>query len=105
HVPAHRQAGHLPQSLGMSRPAIVVCNSSSFGRRFPEHLARLKRLGPVRRVETPPRASGAALARAIGPCRAVVASVAPTYDAAFLAARPELRLIARHGIGVNNVDL
>jgi len=89
----------------MNRPAIVVCNSSSFGRRFPDHLRRLARLGPVRRVETSPRASGAELARAIGPCRVVVASVAPTYDAAFFAARPDVVLIARHGIGVNNVDL
>ena len=84
---------------------IVVCNSSSFGRRFPEHLKRLARLGRVRRVEVGPRVTGAGLARALGPCRAIVASVAPRYDAAFFRARPEVALIARHGIGVNNVDL
>ena len=84
---------------------IVVCNSSSFGRRFPAHLKRLARVGPVRRVDVPPRAAGTVLARALGPCRAVVASVAPRYDAAFFRARPEVALIARHGIGVNNIDL
>jgi len=89
----------------MNRAGIVVCNSSSFGRRIPGHLKRLKKLGPVRRVTVSPRLTGAALARAIGPCRAIVASVAPDYDEAFFAARPGLILIARHGIGVNNIDL
>lgn len=89
----------------MARPAIAVVNSSSFGVRFARHAAALRKLGRVRRVTVDPRTTGRALARAVGPVDAVVASVSPVYDAAFFAASPKLRLLARHGIGVDNVDL
>jgi phosphoglycerate dehydrogenase-like enzyme len=36
---------------------------------------------------------------------AIVASVSPQFDAEFFRLSPGLKLLARHGIGVNNVDL
>jgi len=87
------------------RPLIGIVNSSSFGVAFPRHLARLKRIGIVRRIRVGPRATGKALGRAVRGCQAVVASVQPCYDAAFFRSAPELVLLARHGIGVNNVDV
>jgi phosphoglycerate dehydrogenase-like enzyme len=87
------------------KPRIAIVNSSSFGVSFPRHLARLKRVGTVRRVRTGPKATGLALARAVRGCRAIVASVQPYYDAGFFRRTPDLVLLARHGIGVNNIDL
>jgi phosphoglycerate dehydrogenase-like enzyme len=82
-----------------------VVNSSSFGRIFPEHAARARRLGPLIRFSFDPKTSGARLAQPLAPFRAVVASVTPQFDAAFFAHSPHLVLLARHGIGVDNVDL
>jgi phosphoglycerate dehydrogenase-like enzyme len=87
------------------KPLIGIVNSSSFGVSFPRHLARLKRVGAVRRIRTGPRATGVALARAVRGCRAVVASVQPYYNAAFFREARELVVLARHGIGVNNIDV
>ena len=89
----------------MKRPRIVIVNSSSFGRAFPACLKRLQAVGPVRRVRTPPLATGRALAARVGRCEAIVASVQPYYDEEFFRRSPDLVLIARHGIGVNNVDV
>lgn len=87
-----------------ARPRIVIVNSSSFGRAFPECLKRLKAVGPVRRVQATPLARGRALAARIGKCEAIVASVQPCYEEEFFRRSPDLVLLARHGIGVNNVD-
>lgn len=89
----------------MSRPAIAVVNSSSFGRVFPEHGKRLGRLGTIRRITTSTDDHGVSLARKTRGAVAVVASVSPVFDAEFFRHSPGLRLLARHGIGVNNVDL
>ncbi len=87
------------------RQLVAVVNSSSFGRVFPEHGKRLNRLGRIRRVTTDPRDHGASLARKTKGAVAIVASVSPVFDAEFFDRSPGLRLLARHGIGVNNVDL
>ncbi len=89
----------------MFRPSIAVVNSSSFGRVFPAHLAKLKRIGRVRRFEVNPRLSGRALARKLVGFQAVVASVSPSYDDDFFRLNRDLILISRHGIGTNNVDV
>jgi phosphoglycerate dehydrogenase-like enzyme len=85
---------------------IAVVNSNSFGRVFPEHWSRLKRLGLPKRFQVRPDISGAALAAKLRGCAYVIASVNPQFDANFFEGlRGGLRLLARHGIGVNNVDL
>ncbi len=89
----------------MTRPLIAVVNSSSFGRVFPEHGRRLAGLGRVRRIVTTTDDHGPALARKTKGAVAIVASVSPQFDAGFFTHSPGLKLLARHGIGVNNVDL
>ncbi len=84
---------------------IAIVNSSSFGRRFPSHLKRLRALGEVRRVAVPPRVEPAILAKATSGCAAVIASVQPDFSFEYFRRSPGLVLLARHGIGFNNVDI
>lgn len=86
--------------------SIAIVNSSSFGRAFPEHARRLRRLGRVRRLQVSQHIEPRRLGRLLKGAEIVIASVNPHYGPAFFEeTRPRLRLLARHGIGVNNVDL
>jgi phosphoglycerate dehydrogenase-like enzyme len=88
------------------RPRIAVVNSSSFGTHFPEHLERLRRIGTVRRFTVPRAVAGERLGRLLRGYTYIIASVTPCYPRSFFeTAGSELRLIARHGIGYDNVDV
>lgn len=85
---------------------IAVVNSSSFGKVFPEHWNRLKRLGSPKRFQVSPGISGSQLAAKLLGYPYVIASVNPQFGHDFFEAlRGGLKLVARHGIGTNNVDL
>lgn len=84
---------------------IAIVNSSSFGRYFSEHIDRLARLGEVRRFEFPASVGGSDLARALRGFPILIVSVTPRFGPEFFAAKDETWLIARHGIGVDNVHL
>jgi len=84
---------------------IAIVNSSSFGKRFPEHIERLKKVGIVERVRVSGEARGTELARALDGFNVVIASVTPFFDAEFFEAKRDLLLLSRHGIGFNNVDI
>jgi phosphoglycerate dehydrogenase-like enzyme len=84
---------------------IAIVNSSSFGKRFPEHIERLRKIGTVERVRVSGEAHGAELAHALEGFNVVIASVTPFFDAEFFAAKRDLLLLSRHGIGFNNVDI
>src|SRR5260221_4430632 len=85
---------------------IAVVNSNSFGNTFPEHWKRLKKLGAPRRFQVPSTISGPRLAKLLKGYSCVIASVNPQFGAKFFEAmRGQLRLLARHGIGLNNVDV
>jgi len=84
---------------------IAIVNSSSFGRRFPEHIERLKEIGTVERVRVSGEIHGTELARALEGFNVVIASVTPFFDAEFFEAKRDLLLLSRHGIGFNNVDI
>ncbi len=84
---------------------IAIVNSSSFGRLFPEHVDRLARLGEVRRVEFPASIGGPDLARALEGFPILIVSVTPRLGPEFFATKDETWLVARHGIGVDNVHL
>ena len=85
---------------------IAVVNSSSFGKIFPEHGRALARLGKVRRINVPSDILGRKLGRMLKGFHAIIAGVNPHYSAEFFKeTRGVLRLIARHGIGYNNVDI
>jgi lactate dehydrogenase-like 2-hydroxyacid dehydrogenase len=85
---------------------IAVVNSTSFGRVFPEHWSALEKLGQVRRVSLPSDVKGAVLAKALKGSTAIIAGVNPRFSGDFFERMgPSLKLIARHGIGYDNVDL
>lgn len=84
---------------------IAIVNSSSFGRYFPEHMERLSAIGEVERFAFAVDIDGCSLAEALIGFDAIIASVKPYYRAEFFACKDETRLIARHGIGYDNVDV
>lgn len=84
---------------------IAIVNSSSFGKNFPEQLERLKALGEVDRIEVAKDMKGKELADKLMGYSMVIASVTPQYDKEFFEYKDETLLIARHGIGYNNIDV
>lgn len=89
----------------MDSARIAILNSTSFGIQFPHHLARLQSLGCVERLSIPSRASPAEMVALLSDFDAIVAGVTPSYTAEFFHASPKLTIIARHGIGYDNVDV
>lgn len=85
--------------------SIVITNSNSFGYAVPEHMERLEKLGSVRRVSVPGDCHGKELAEAVGDANIVISSGTPQFDREFFACKPEMKLIARDGLGFNNVDV
>jgi len=84
---------------------IAIVNSSSFGKYFPEHLERLRALGEVARFDFPATIDGKSLAEALQGYNVIIASVKPYFTREFFEHKDETLLIARHGIGVDNVHL
>ena len=84
---------------------IAIVNSSSFGKMFDAHLARVGKLGPVDRFDFDGEIPGKELAEALQGYNIIIASVTPFFTREFFEHKDELKLIARHGIGFNNVDL
>ncbi|MFP4176992.1 MAG: D-isomer specific 2-hydroxyacid dehydrogenase family protein [Candidatus Brocadiia bacterium] len=84
---------------------IAVVNSSSFGRTCPDLMERLEELGSVRRVDVPSNISGRDLARELAGHHFIIASVTPQFPESFFRGQKDALLIARHGIGCDNVDL
>ena len=89
----------------MPKPKIAIVNSSSFGKHFPQHLERLKSMAEVARIDVPIDIETKALAAELQGIHGIIASVTPFFPRAVLERTPELVLIARHGIGCDNVDL
>lgn len=89
----------------MAKHKIAIVNSSSFGKIFPEHINQLKELGDVTRFEFEQDISGKDLAQALDGYNIIIASVTPFFTKEFFEHKDELKLISRHGIGFNNVDL
>ncbi|MGB9856781.1 MAG: D-isomer specific 2-hydroxyacid dehydrogenase family protein [Dictyoglomaceae bacterium] len=84
---------------------IAIVNSSSFGKYFPEHIERLKKLGEVERFEFPENIDGKTLAEKLTGFSIIVASVKPYYNKDFFEHKDNTLLITRHGIGYDNIDL
>lgn len=84
---------------------IAIVNSSSFGRIFNHHLKRLEKMGSVSRFEFDSAIPGKELAEALTGYNMIIASVTPFFTSDFFEHKDELKLITRHGIGFNNIDL
>lgn len=84
---------------------IAILNSSSFGKHHADHIASLEEFAQLRTVNVPADASPDLIVSELQGVQGVVASVTPRISREALAQLPELILIARHGIGCDNVDL
>jgi len=87
------------------RPKIAILNSSSFGKHHPDQIARLEAFAELKRVTVPPDVSAQVLTQALGNVDGIIASVTPKITRDTLSELSNLRLLARHGIGCDNVDL
>ncbi|MGX7031440.1 D-isomer specific 2-hydroxyacid dehydrogenase family protein [Vagococcus zengguangii] len=84
---------------------IAIVNSSSFGKKFPNHLERLQKVGYVANVDVDGEISGKELAEVLAGYNIIIASVTPFFTKEFFDNKDELLLISRHGIGYNNIDI
>lgn len=83
---------------------IAIVNSSSFGKYFPDQLARLKKIGPIEFFKFPSDVNPKELAESLKDYNYIIASVTPFFTKEFFDHHPGVKLLARHGIGYNNVD-
>ena len=84
---------------------IAIVNSSSFGRRFPDQMERLQKIGTVERITVDGMMRGKELAERLRGYNLIISSVTPFFDREFFENKDELLIISRHGIGYNNIDL
>lgn len=89
----------------MSGYRIAIINSSSFGRRFPEQIKRLEKIGSVERITVDGMMHGKELADRLQGYNLIISSVTPFFDREFFENKDELLIISRHGIGYNNIDV
>jgi phosphoglycerate dehydrogenase-like enzyme len=87
------------------KPTIAIVNSSSFGRAFPDHIERLERFAHVIRVEIPNDAPASVFHEKLRDADGIIASVTPRYSREVLQGLLKLRVLCRHGVGCDNVDL
>ncbi len=88
-----------------SRFRIAIVNSSSFGHIVPSHLERLKSFADLSRIQVSSSIGASELGEKIGKVDGILASVSPRYPRELLEAMPSVRIITRHGIGCDNIDL
>jgi lactate dehydrogenase-like 2-hydroxyacid dehydrogenase len=91
--------------MSRKKVLIAIVNSSSFGISYPEHLRKLEEFADLIRVEIPKGASAAVFHEKLSACDGIIASVTPMYTREVLLGLPKLQLLARHGVGCDNVDL
>lgn len=89
----------------MNRPLISIVNSSTFGKHFTEHISTLEKFADIQHVTVPSDVDGDALAEKIKNSDGIIASVTPRFPRKTLEKCTKLKLLARHGIGCDNVDL
>lgn len=89
----------------MTENNIAIVNSSSFGKLFPSHIERLEKIGKVKSFQFDQDIPGKDLAEALTGYNIIIASVTPFFTEEFFQFKDELKLITRHGIGYNNIDI
>lgn len=85
---------------------VAIVNITSFGREFPEHLIELKdKVGYVEKMSIPVETTGIDLAKRLKEFDYVILGNYPKFDKDFFENNSSVKLIARQGLGFNNVDL
>jgi len=89
----------------MSKILISIVNSSTFGKHFTEHISTLEKFADIQHVTVPADIEADALAEKIKDSDGIIASVTPRFSRETLEQCTKLKLLVRHGIGCDNVDL
>lgn len=89
----------------MNKPLISIVNSSTFGKHFSEHISTLEKFAAIQHITVPADIDADALAEKIKESDGIIASVTPKFPRKTLEQCTKLKLLARHGIGCDNVDL
>lgn len=89
----------------MNRPLISIVNSSTFGKHFTDHISTLEKFAEIQHVTVPADIEADALAEKIKNSDGIIASVTPRFPRKTLEQCTKLKLLVRHGIGCDNVDL
>lgn len=90
----------------MSKKKTAIINSRSFGEYFPEQIERLEAVGEVSFYrDLDPNIGGKELAEKLKDYDYLIPSVTPNFTREFFDNAPNLKMIARHGLGFNNVDI
>lgn len=84
---------------------IAIVNSSSFGKHFPEHIIKLEKIGKVEFFNFNIDATSEELFKKLFDFDYIISSVTPFFKKDFFKMSSKLKLISRHGIGYNNIDL
>lgn len=85
---------------------IAVINITSFGREFPDHITELEEnIGKVDKFLLPADMAGGDLAELLEGYTYIILGNYPSFDETFFKKCRTVKLIARHGIGYNNIDL
>lgn len=99
-----QEKGNESRVINLKKTAVI--NRTSFGREFPQHLQELEeKVGPVDKMLLPADMDGRTLAQKLKGYTYIVLGNYPTFDETFFSNNCDVKLIARHGIGFNNVDL
>lgn len=91
--------------MANKKRVIAIVNSSSFGISYPEHLHKLEEFADLIRVDIPNNAPASVFHEKLRDADGIIASVTPVYTREVLLGLPKLQLLARHGVGCDNVDL
>lgn len=83
---------------------IAIVNSATFGA-YTKVLERLSKVGEVVRINVPREVSGEELASHLEGVQFIIASTTPRYDESFFAMNKDVVLLARNGIGLDNIDV
>lgn len=88
----------------MSKIAIV--NVNSFAKRYPEHIAELEqKIGGVERFVVDEHIDSIELATLLQGFKYIILGTTPRVSEEFFEHQRDVRLITRHGIGFNHIDL
>ena len=99
-----QEKGDESQVINLRKTAVI--NITSFGREFPQHLQELEEnVGPVDKMLLPADMDGRTLAQKLKGYTYILLGNYPSFDETFFSSNRDVKLIARHGIGFNNVDL
>lgn len=85
---------------------VAIVNVNSFAKRYPQHIKELEdKLGHVQRFSVDEKTSAQDLAALLKGFEYIILGTTPRVPKAFFDLQKDVKLITRHGIGFNHIDL